>query len=104
MKTKRLLSMCLIWSIIVLGSSAIMNAQENSGDFYIISGTVKDMRTKKPVEYVNISAVGTNVGTVSNEDGEFTLKLNKELNVKDILLSCIGFYNAKISITKNNQE
>lgn len=104
MKTKRLLSIYLILALFLLGSGVVINAQEDTGDFYVISGIVKDMKTKKPVEYVNVSASGTNIGTVTNEDGEFSLKINKELSAKEIRLSCIGYYNAKISITKNNQE
>ncbi|MDR1223923.1 MAG: carboxypeptidase-like regulatory domain-containing protein [Tannerella sp.] len=100
MKTK-FLSIYLIWALSLSGN---VNAQENPGDFYVISGIVKDVKTKKPVEYVNISASGTNIGTVTNEDGEFTLKINKELRAKEIRLSCIGYYNAMISITGNNRE
>jgi hypothetical protein len=105
MKTNFLLSICLTLILTLSGSGGgIINAQKNSGDFYVISGVVKDRRTKKPVEYVSISASGTNVGTVTNEDGEFTLKLSKELHVKEIRLSCIGFYNAKFPVTPNYQE
>jgi hypothetical protein len=100
MKTK-FLSIYLIWALSLSGN---VNAQENPGDFYVISGIVKDVKTKKPVEYVNISASGTNIGTVTNEDGEFTLKINKELRAKELRLSCIGYYNAMISITGDNRE
>jgi hypothetical protein len=105
MKTKRFLSTCLIWAMSLSGSGmAVAHAQENSGEFRQISGIVKDVKTGKPVEYVNVSAAGTHVGTVTNEDGEFTLKFDAELNVKEIRLSCIGYYNAKVPVTKNNRE
>ncbi len=57
MKTKRLLSIYLILTLLLLGSGVAINAQENAGDFYVISGIVKDLRTKKPVEYVMPSAI-----------------------------------------------
>ncbi|MDR2775361.1 MAG: carboxypeptidase-like regulatory domain-containing protein [Tannerella sp.] len=104
MEAKHLLSMSLILIIMLSGSDIPAGAQDNSADFYIISGVVKDIRSKKTVEYVNVSAAGVNVGTITNEDGEFTLKINKDLNVKEIRFSCIGYYNAKISINEKKQE
>jgi len=105
METKRLLSVFLIMVITLLCNGISTNAQENGeADFYTISGVVKNKTSKKAIEYVNVSAVGTNVGTITNEDGEFTLKINNSLNVKEIRLSCIGYYNALISVTKKNKS
>jgi hypothetical protein len=53
---------------------------------------------------VNVSAVGTNVGTITNEDGEFSLKINNSLNVNEVLLSCLGYFNALFTINRNNKE
>lgn len=102
MERKRLLSVWVALMIFLCGGIGL-NAQEDA-DFYTISGTVKDMRTKKAIEYVNVSALGTNIGTITNEDGEFSLKLSNAMNVKEIQLSCIGFYNARVTINKNNKE
>ncbi|MDR1524505.1 MAG: carboxypeptidase-like regulatory domain-containing protein [Tannerella sp.] len=104
METKRLLTMCLVLIISLSGNGMTAHAQDDTGDFYTISGVVKDLRTKKAVEYVNVSAIGANTGTITNEDGEFTFKINKDLNVKEIQLSCIGYYNARIAINGNSHE
>ena len=104
MERKRLLSVWLALMILLLNGGIVLNAQEDAADFYTISGTVKDMRTKKAIEHVNVSALGTNIGTITNEDGEFALKLSNSMNVKEIQLSCIGYYNARITINKNNKE
>ena len=101
MKAKRLLSVFLFVAIYLSGSITIAEAQ-NDNDFYTVSGTVKDKATKRAIEYVNVSAVGTNVGTITNEDGEFTLKISNTLKVKEIQLSCLGYFNAKIAITNSN--
>lgn len=104
MKTNRLLPTFLTMAIALL-CSMIVSAQENGEtDFYTISGVVKNKTTRKAIEYVNVSAVGTNVGTITNEDGEFTLKISNTLNVNEVQLSCIGYYNALISVTKNDQS
>ncbi|MDR3339406.1 MAG: carboxypeptidase-like regulatory domain-containing protein [Candidatus Symbiothrix sp.] len=78
-----------------------IQAQSNA-DYYTVSGLIKDKQSQKKIGYVTVSAAGTNVGTIANEDGEFTLKLNDTLNVKEIELSCLGYYNTKIPISKNN--
>ena len=97
----------LLWGIILtlLSNGMIALAQENgSADFYTISGVVKDKNTKKTIEQVNVSAVGTNVGTITNEEGEFVLKINNSLNVKEIQISCLGYYNALITVSRNDKE
>jgi hypothetical protein len=79
-----------------------MNAQESAG-YFTISGTVKDIYSKKKIEYVSVSASGTHVGTVTNEDGEFALKLANDSKVNEIELSCIGYYNARITVSRDGR-
>jgi hypothetical protein len=90
-----LVLLCLLFSV------SNIQAQTEE-DFFIIGGTVKNARNKKNMEYVNISAVGTNITTITNADGEFVLKISNKLNVNEIELSCIGYYNAKYTITHSN--
>jgi hypothetical protein len=75
---------------------------QNNVSFYTVSGVVKDSRSKKKIEYVTVSALGTDVGTITNAEGEFTLKLNDTLKVNEIELSCLGYFNTKITIFKND--
>ncbi|MDR1527169.1 MAG: carboxypeptidase-like regulatory domain-containing protein [Dysgonamonadaceae bacterium] len=80
----------------------VLHAQD-VGDFFTIGGVVKNSKNKKHIGYVNVSAAGTNVGTVTNENGEFILKISNELDVHEIELSCLGYYNAKYSINRSNR-
>lgn len=45
------------------------------------SSKVLDMTISKPLAYVNIGIVGKNVGTVTNTDGVFQLKITSEYHV-----------------------
>lgn len=72
-------------------------AQEES-DFITVSGVVKDQKNKKGLEYVNISVPGSNLGTVTNTDGEFSIKIPQTLPVDRIKISHIGYLNTLISI------
>ena len=102
MRTKFLL---LGLILALLGNGMSLNAQENElTDFFTVSGVVKDKNTRKSIEQATISAVGTNVGTITNEDGEFTLKISNSLNVKEIQISSLGYYNALVTINKNDKD
>ena len=101
MKTKR--SITALLSILLLLGSSIATAQETE-TYFSVSGVVKDARSKRSIGGVNISAIGTNIGTVTNEDGEFVLKLFEPLTVREIEISCIGYINAKISISKEMDQ
>ena len=60
-----------------LGSLAFLwPAQgQQSSDNLVITGVIKDKENRKELENVNISVVGSSIGTVSNEDGVFSLKV-----------------------------
>ena len=96
----------LLGFILALISNGVaVNAQENEiTDFFTVSGTVKDRNTKRNIEYVNVTAVGSNVGTITNGDGEFSLKVSNSLNVSSIQLSRIGYVNALITINRNDKD
>ena len=56
-----------------------------------ISGKVLDASTQQPLPYVNIGVLNKNLGTVSDEYGDFSLKLNPELLLDTLRFSMIGF-------------
>ncbi|MDR2042608.1 MAG: carboxypeptidase-like regulatory domain-containing protein [Tannerella sp.] len=85
--------------LFLLNGTMLVNAQEPAG-YITVSGRVKDFYSKKDVEHVSVTAVGAHVGTITNEDGEFTLKLPAGLKASEIELSCLGYYNARIRISR----
>jgi CarboxypepD_reg-like domain len=63
-----------------------------------VKGKVIDQSGMKPIAYANIGIVNTGVGTISNEDGSFSLQV-PDGNLKDTLrFSAIGFGKRNISI------
>ena len=55
---------------------AVVKAQEVKSR--VISGIVRNRDNRKELENVNVSVVGSNVGTVTNKDGVFSLKVSEE--------------------------
>ena len=101
MKTRMYFLFGYLMTALLLLSSYPLQAQEE-GNYFIVSGTVKDKQTKKKLEYVNISVPGTNVGTITNSDGEFTIKVQDSLQAKVVEISHIGYYNYHIALTGND--
>lgn len=66
-----------------------INAQNTT--YYTVSGTVRDKVTRRPLEYVTVSVADHNVGTVSNADGNFLLKVPKSINAASIEVLHIGY-------------
>jgi len=68
-----------------------VKAQAQDDNFYTISGIIRDTQTRRPLEYVAISVVGNSIGTVSNADGEFSLKIPNEINNGNVAFSHLGY-------------
>ncbi|MDX8553497.1 TonB-dependent receptor [Tenacibaculum sp. 1B UA] len=85
--------------LVLLQSFAVVS--QNSGE---ISGKVIDSKTREVLPFVNILVYGTEIGTVSNENGEFVLN-NVPLGYNKIQASFVG-YKTLISdeylVTKDN--
>jgi len=63
-----------------------------------VKGKVVSQTDQKPIAYVNVGIVNTGFGTISNEDGSFSLQV-PQLNLKDTLrFSGIGYGKRSIPI------
>ncbi|SNR66592.1 TonB-dependent receptor [Lutibacter flavus] len=68
-----------------------------------VSGTVKEAKTGQPIPGANIKVVGKSIGTTTDFDGNFSLKIaqNPPFSIE---VSLIGYSSAEVEITQNNQE
>ncbi|MDH6312167.1 hypothetical protein M2137_000937 [Parabacteroides sp. PFB2-10] len=98
---KRFSKQIILWSIALCIGCGVMPAYGQDvvmEDFVTVTGVVKDQRSKRVLEYVNVSVPGTNIGTVTNEDGQFSLKVVKSLGANKIEISHIGYLNSIIPL------
>lgn len=63
-------------------------------------GKVVDAQSDKALPFATIEALGSNTATVTNIDGEFTIKIERNADVSQLKISYIGFQN-KILDLKN---
>ncbi|HEX7584507.1 MAG TPA: carboxypeptidase-like regulatory domain-containing protein [Prolixibacteraceae bacterium] len=58
---------------------------------FIAKGKIINREEKEVVPYTSISVSGTNIGTISNTDGVFELKIPESMKQDTILFSCLGY-------------
>lgn len=95
-------SVLLLWTmaISVCGQDNVPVAEE--ANYITVSGVVKDKQSRKTLEYVNVSIPGSSVGTVTNADGAFSLKIEGADKIPALEISHIGYRNTRIHPDKEH--
>ena len=68
------------------------------------AGKIIDSASKQPLKYVSIGIVGKNIGTVSDESGNFTIDLDAQYNNDTLLASMIGYSSFKLVVSKFKEQ
>jgi hypothetical protein len=87
-----------VLAILLLSAYGELFGQTSSDSYVSISGIVKDAKSHEPIVFANVSVTGSDVGTVTNSEGEFTLKISKSLNAKTFEISHLSYINTKFNI------
>ncbi|MBW6499377.1 MAG: carboxypeptidase-like regulatory domain-containing protein [Bacteroidales bacterium] len=77
---------------------------QTSENFYTITGVVKDAGNKRPIAFASVFIDQAEVGTVTNSDGAFTLKIDKSLSASNFTISHLGYSTARFSISTYLRE
>ena len=83
MKKRMLISWVALWMLLV----------STWAQGLLVTGVVKDKETRQALANVNVSVQGSNVGTVTNADGVFSLKVSQEELGRGVNVSHIGYQN-----------
>ncbi|MCD8386590.1 MAG: carboxypeptidase-like regulatory domain-containing protein [Bacteroidales bacterium] len=86
----------ILW--VLAGAGVPLHAQVCEG--IVVSGVVKDAKSKKPVANANVGVDGHNIGTITNADGAFSLTVPDSLANEAIVISMLGYSNASLPIAK----
>lgn len=100
MKTKYVKTVRFLLVISLLFATISAAAQ----DYITVTGVIKDKRSNKKLEYVNISVHGTNIGTVTNADGGFSIKIKDTIQVKTLDITHIGYFNQQFPVKSDALE
>lgn len=99
---KKLVGVIMGWLMFfLLLDIAPLQAREEVDGYFTVTGVVRNMDDRKKLENVNVSVPGTNIGTVTNSDGIFSLKIKDAEIVRGLEVSHIGYLNTQISLKEN---
>ncbi len=99
---KKLVGVIMGWLMFfLLLDIAPLQAREEVDGYFTVTGVVRNKDDRKKLENVNVSVPGTNIGTVTNSDGLFSLKIKDAEIVRGLEVSHIGYLNTQISLKEN---
>ncbi len=78
--------------------AGIISAEADTSQYQSYTGKVIDSETGKPLVFANVVLKGTNIGTVTNAEGEFLLKAPSNWQVRELEVTYIGYRNRVISL------
>jgi hypothetical protein len=94
---------CMLLNVGILSAEANTNTakkQKNDTTSYtVLTAKVVDEETKKPIVFATIYITGTSIGTVSNSDGEFELKIPEKSTSGTLSITHLGYKNLEVSYT-----
>ncbi|MBP7368462.1 MAG: carboxypeptidase-like regulatory domain-containing protein [Paludibacteraceae bacterium] len=101
-----------LWSLVLLSLPVCLpsqnnfqkNFQKNDSDYVEFSGKIVDVKNGDVLPFATLSVEGSNITTVSNSEGEFSLKIPKEFQDKTLTVSYIGYKNKILKISELKQE
>lgn len=99
MKRIVVLTLGFLLTLSVAGVLPLM-AQDAAVNDLVLTGVVRSKDNRKRLENVNVSVIGTPIGTVTNADGTFTLKVTKAEAYRGVEVSHIGYLNSRLSLSE----
>lgn len=101
---KTILRQSIYWvvALICINMSMPLMATDSPKKPIVVSGIIKDNQSKRPLGSVNITVPGTNIGTVSNADGRFIIKIPVAYKDKSLEVSHVGYLNRQLPLSVAN--
>ncbi|WP_395625478.1 carboxypeptidase-like regulatory domain-containing protein [Daejeonella sp.] len=96
-----LISNPLSAAALTFGNQSPINDSTNFSQF---KGKVSDSRTKSGLSFATLSLIGDNISTVTNSEGDFSLKVPNHKIESRLLISFIGYKNKIIKLNELKAE
>lgn len=94
-------SLLLLFVFLVFSqNSYALVFQDISQSFDEYKGKVIGNDTKKALVFADISVKNSNISTITNKEGEFTLKVPKSLSNSSVLVSFLGYKTKEVALSK----
>jgi hypothetical protein len=92
----------ILLAFTVQAATSVSSAGKKKADqqgMLTLRGKVIDAETGLPLVFAGISITESNVGIITNIDGEFTLKISPELVSKDLEITFLGYKNKVVPVS-----
>ncbi|NDV57222.1 carboxypeptidase-like regulatory domain-containing protein [Bacteroides sp. 519] len=103
MKTIKTTGIFLLLAMLIT-SLPVMADGSKDKEYITINGVVRDKQNKRKLEYVNVSVLGTSIGTVTNMDGGFSIKVADDVKSRTLEISHLGYRSQKVTIGEEDIE
>ncbi len=77
-----------------------MIREEGKTPVYMVTGSIRESGSDNPLPFTTIGIYNKGVGTISNYDGNFSLKITSACLNDSITISCLGFKNRIIPVNQ----
>ncbi|HPF52076.1 MAG TPA: STN and carboxypeptidase regulatory-like domain-containing protein [Draconibacterium sp.] len=64
--------------------------------YFFLHGKIVEERREKPIAYASVSVLDKPIGTISNADGDFLLKLHPDYIRDTVVISCMGYSQTRV--------
>ncbi|MBO7601692.1 MAG: carboxypeptidase-like regulatory domain-containing protein [Bacteroidaceae bacterium] len=91
---------CLMLVGCVTSAMAQTITERMNENMITVSGVVKDQKSHRKLEYVSVYVPGTNIGTVTNADGVFTLKFKDPGTKVFLQFSYLGYSSNQVEVDR----
>jgi len=94
--------------IVVLksGKTALIKTifRTDSAEYFILKGKVIDASSHVPLPFASIGLIGTSLGTIANETGQFSIKILKSHLSSVLSISHLGYISLKIPVEQISEN
>lgn len=87
-----------------IGPAKVLAFQDSTVDFDQYSGEVVDESTNKPLVFATLTVEGTNISTITNTEGNFLLKVPKNIDSKNVIVSFLGYRTQSVPLSELEPE
>jgi hypothetical protein len=92
--------------LVIIQSEAQINPinKNDSSAFKYFKGTILDSKSKNELTFASITVTGSNISTISNSEGDFSIKIPTNRQDASLIISFLGYKEKVISIKDLKQE
>lgn len=100
MKTHTIKSQQKFFKLLLLLTFSFLTLANAQNDYQEYSGIVIDSQTKKPLVFASLSINDTNISTITNNDGEFLLKVPNTITNAKVTISFLGYQKRILNLSE----